>query len=133
MGTLRTFAVLGLLLMASTVAATEPGEAPDQVQQETDEATSVVAPKSEAEESRSSVEITQDAQSDLLAIDLLSTIAPMWRPIPTPIPNYCPSCQPCNSTAACGRDPHNGSSLGVCSPPPNSWCPGTTTSVCICY
>lgn len=52
---------------------------------------------------------------------------------PTPPPNYCPACQPCTATIQCGLDPHNGSSLGVCSPPPNSWCPGTTTSVCICY
>lgn len=57
--------------------------------------------------------------------------APLPLSGPTPVPNYCTDCVSCSSDYECGM--WGGRPMGDCSPPPNSWCPGTTGSVCICY
>ena len=110
--------MLGLLLLSAVIVADEPrGE--DSLPADLESAVIGEAVNTETE----AVEMEVENWSP----------QPEWVARPTPNPTYCPDCQPCTSTAACGHDPHSGASLGVCSPPPNSWCPGTTTSVCICY
>ncbi len=126
MRTIKIFAVLGFFLLSSAVIGAETGDPlSSENQQPIDLETPTIDGDAKTDEPTANAESPEDIS--------FGELVPMMRPIPTPIPNYCPSCQPCQVQANCGRDPHNGAPLGICSAPPNSWCPGTTVSVCICY